>query len=138
MDAPPRIPASHTLTTLKKSLLRVARRIDKGQTLPIYSHFNQTATKELQVQLKIFSIRDSKAEYFAPPFFQQNHALAERMFRTATNDPQSQVNKYPQDFDLYYLGTYDDQTGKIQVLDSPEHVIKAIHLVDTAQNISNH
>ncbi len=35
------------------------------------------------------------------------------------------VAKYPEDYDLYYIGEYDDQTGKIESLQSPQHVVKA-------------
>jgi len=80
------------------------------------------------MQLKIFSIRDSKAEHYGQPFFQKTHGEAERNFSALVNDEKSMTAKYPEDFDLYYLGGYDDITGKIQVLDTPSHVIKATAL----------
>lgn len=80
------------------------------------------------MQLKIFSIRDSKGEVFNTPFYQKTHGEAERNFRQLLSDEKSLVSKYPDDFDLYYLGTYDDQTGKFNSLDTPQHVQKAILL----------
>lgn len=80
---------------------------------------------------KMFSIRDSKAEIYGNPFFQKSHGEAERNFKTLTNDGLSTVNKYPEDFDLYYLGMYDDQTGKTETLDTPQHVVKATALKET-------
>lgn len=38
------------------------------------------------------------------------------------------VGKYPDDYDLYYIGKYDDSSGKIEPLDTPQHVVKAIQL----------
>lgn len=81
------------------------------------------------MQLLAFSIRDSKAEVFYTPFFSKTHGEAERNFRQAVNDEKTTLNKYPEDFDLYYLGKYDDNTGKLESLDTPSHVIKAVNVI---------
>nr|QJB20112.1 MAG: nonstructural protein [Microvirus sp.] len=78
------------------------------------------------MNLKIYSIRDSKGEIYNTPFFQKSHGEAERNFRELTRDDKSMICKYPEDFDLYYLGTYDDQNGTISSLDSPQHIAKAV------------
>lgn len=78
--------------------------------------------------LKMYSIRDSKGELFNTPFFNKSHGEAERNFRTLVNDGKSTVNKYPEDFDLYYLGDYDDNDGKCIPLDTPQHIIKAVQV----------
>lgn len=78
------------------------------------------------MQMKVYSIRDSKGEVFNQPFFQKTHGEAERSFVTLVNDEKSMISKYPDDFDLYYLGVYDDQTGLIQSLDTPQHITKAV------------
>lgn len=77
------------------------------------------------MELKAFSIRDQKAEIFNTPFFQKTHGEAERSFRELVQDPKSMVHKYPDDYDLYYLGTYNDQNGLISPVDTPQHVLKA-------------
>lgn len=78
--------------------------------------------------LKAFSIRDSKAEVFNTPFFQKTHGEAERSFKQLIQDEKSMLSKYPEDYDLYYLGEYDDNTGKLVTLDTPQHLHKAIQL----------
>lgn len=78
--------------------------------------------------LKAYSIRDQKGEVFNNPFFQKTHGEAERSFKQAVNDDQTTISKYPEDFDLYYLGEYNDQTGVFQSLDTPQHIAKAIAL----------
>lgn len=80
------------------------------------------------MQLKIFSIRDSKGEIYNQPFFQKTHGEAERNFRELVKDEKSMIHKYPDDFDLYYLGQFDDQSGVLETLDTPQHVTKAINL----------
>lgn len=82
------------------------------------------------MELKIFSIRDAKAECFNQPFFQKTHGEAERNFTQLVKDQKSMIAQFPEDYDLYYLGTYDDQTGLVKVLDTPQHVIKAISVID--------
>lgn len=81
------------------------------------------------MELKIFSIRDQKSEVFNTPWYKTTHGEAERDFRSAVNDEKTFLYKHPEDFDLYFLGTYDDNTGKFQTLPTPEHVIKAIHCI---------
>lgn len=78
--------------------------------------------------LKAYSIRDSKSEIFNLPFFKNTHGEAERDFQQLVNDEKSTVNKYPEDFDLYFLGVYDDNTGVFSSLDTPQHLIKAVQL----------
>jgi len=78
------------------------------------------------MELKAFSIRDTKSEVFNTPFFQKTHGEAERSFRELVKNPDSMPGKYPEDYDLYYLGTYDDQNGLISPLPTPQHLIKAV------------
>lgn len=83
------------------------------------------------MQLKIYSIRDAKGQIFNTPFYQRTHGEAERNFRTVANDPKSTIAQYPEDYDLYYMGEFDDQSGKFLALDTPQHIIKAIQCLKT-------
>lgn len=80
---------------------------------------------------KVFAIRDAKAEIFNLPWIKLTHGEAERDFRTLVNDnkEQSKIAMYPEDYDLYFLGDYDDVTGKMIPLDTPQHVLKAVNAV---------
>lgn len=75
----------------------------------------------------MYSIRDSKAEIFNAPFYKKTHGEAERDFQTAVLDEKTMLSKYPEDFDLWYLGDYDDNTGKVKSLETPQHIIKAVN-----------
>lgn len=75
---------------------------------------------------KAFSIRDSKAEVYFPPFYQKTTGEAERSFAQLVNDPQTMVGKFPEDYDLYLIGEWNDQTGLLIPLDTPLHVMKGI------------
>lgn len=63
--------------------------------------------------MKIYSIKDQAVEAFAQPFFVKAQGVAVRMFMDETNNEQSQINKHPEDFELWYLGEFDDETGQI-------------------------
>jgi len=78
---------------------------------------------------KMYAIRDAKAEAFLNPWFKVTHGEAERDFNAAVNNEETTLAKYPEDFDLYYLGDYDDNSGKLKSLDSPQHIVKAVQLV---------
>lgn len=77
---------------------------------------------------KIFSIRDGKVEAYGQPFFQHTHGEAERNFKSLTSDPKSNISQFPEDYDLFYLGDFDDSTGLVTPLQTPQHVAKAMHL----------
>lgn len=79
---------------------------------------------------KMYSIRDTKTETYQPPWCKSTHGEAEREFRTVCNDKNSRLNMYPEDFDLYYLGEYDDVSGKMKCEDSPQHIIKAVQCIN--------
>nr|QJB18987.1 MAG: nonstructural protein [Microvirus sp.] len=77
---------------------------------------------------KVYSIRDAKGEIFHTPFYSKTHGEAERNFNQLVNDNKSTVSQFPDDYDLYYLGTYNDQTGLVSSLDTPQHLIKAVQV----------
>lgn len=63
--------------------------------------------------MKIFTVHDSKADYYLPPFFSRSHGEAMRSFETAINKPDHDFYKHFTDFTLFEIGSYDDQTGVI-------------------------
>lgn len=70
----------------------------------------------------MMAIRDQAMEAFMQPFFTNTTAQAERMFRDTAEDDKSSMWKHPEDYDLYHLGTWDDNTGELlhQVNDKGE------------------
>lgn len=75
--------------------------------------------------MKMFSIRDVKAEGFNVPFFQPTFGLAERMFQDAVKDEKTSFAKHPEDFSLYYLGEFNTQSGEFSPEAQPKHVCDA-------------
>lgn len=87
--------------------------------------------------LKAYAIRDSKAEMYNVPFFNKTHGEAERNFKQLVNDEKSMVHKYPDDYDLYHIGQYDDDKGVLIALSTPEHILKASNCVANKQQTLN-
>jgi len=71
------------------------------------------------MKLKIFSVYDSKVNAYMTPFFMKSKGQAIRSFDELTNDPSTQINKWPADFTLMELGEYDDSNGSFQTLPVP-------------------
>lgn len=67
--------------------------------------------------LKIIAIRDRAADAFGIPNFTASIGAAMRSFADEINSPRenNQLNRHPEDFDLYELGTYNDNTGHFDV-----------------------
>jgi len=72
------------------------------------------------MKLKMFAIRDSKAEAFERPFFFGTHGEAIRAWDEAVNDPQSPFFKHPNDYCLFEVGEFDRITGALSI---PPHPI---------------
>lgn len=63
--------------------------------------------------LNLFAIRDDKANAYLAPFAMPTQGQALRAFSDLTNDSQSTIYKHPEDYRLYLLGTFDDDTGTL-------------------------
>lgn len=59
-----------------------------------------------------FSTYDSKVGAFSEPFFAPSVEFAIREFRRAVNSEGTQVSKYPEDYTLFVVGEFDQETGK--------------------------
>lgn len=64
----------------------------------------------------IVAIRDRAIDAFGQPFFVQARGQAIRSFQDEINraDANNNLHNHPDDFDLYILGTYEEETGDIK------------------------
>lgn len=65
------------------------------------------------LQLQLYSILDTKAEAFFPPFPAANAAEALRSFSDLLVDPQSKIGKHPEDYRLYHVGEFHVVNGTV-------------------------
>lgn len=61
--------------------------------------------------MNVYSIYDKKASAFYLPFFLANNFMAERAFQNQVADKETLIGKNPEDFVLYRLAEFDENTG---------------------------
>lgn len=79
---------------------------------------------------------DNVANAYKDPFYPPTRGVALREFQDAVNNPQNaQLHNHASDFDLYVIGTWDEQTGKLVCFDIPEKLANCSSL--KLENVSN-
>lgn len=79
--------------------------------------------------LKVFAVRDVKADAYGSLICVQTIGLATRAFRDACQAPQSQLGLYPEDYSLYELGTFDPVAGSLQGHKTPTYICSATEIL---------
>ena len=70
----------------------------------------------------IVSIFDNATKSYTPPVYSVAKGEAIRSFMDLLDDQNSQYAKHPEDFSLFYLGTFDESTGMFKTV-NPEKLI---------------
>lgn len=65
--------------------------------------------------LKVFAVYDSAGQAYIPPWYVPTTGLAIRSFTTAANNPDHDFCKHGADYTLFEIGTFDDNTGRIDM-----------------------
>lgn len=76
--------------------------------------------------VKIYTVYDSKGEAFLQPFYQQSKGHAVRSFTDSVNEPNHPFNKYPEDFTLFELGTFNDFNATFDLHSTPVSIGLAV------------
>lgn len=66
--------------------------------------------KELSMLLKVYCVRDVQADRGILPIYRERVELAIRDFTTSILNPQHPFSQNPDDYVLYFVGTWDDET----------------------------
>ena len=77
-------------------------------------------------KMQMFTIYDRKAEAYAQPVFYPSTGAAIRAFADAVNKPGNDFSAHPEDFMLFHIGSFNEDTaefinlekGKIQIADA--------------------
>lgn len=74
----------------------------------------------------IVSVKDRAADVFNRPFFVPHRNVAIRDFTDEVNRSaaDNQLNRHPDDFDLYLLGQFDDNTGAFIAEEAPMVLVR--------------
>lgn len=62
--------------------------------------------------LKVFSLYDSKGKAFGPPAFFNTRGLAIRSLKDAVESGEGALGKHPEDFVMYEIAEWNDNTGE--------------------------
>lgn len=65
------------------------------------------------MNIGVYSILDRKAGAYGELLFFTNDAIAHRAIAEVMTQP-SNYTKYPEDFDMYHVGFFDNETGIIR------------------------
>lgn len=65
----------------------------------------------------LFTVYDNAARAYLDPFVAPSVEFAVREFRQVVNQSGHQFNKFPEDYTLYHVGTFDVATGALTPMD---------------------
>ncbi|AKI26941.1 DNA binding protein VP4 [Gokushovirinae Fen7875_21] len=76
------------------------------------------------MKFEIVAIRDQAAAVYSRPFFVPTLGMAMRSFydEAQRDAPDNELFRHPEDFTLWHLGTFDDNTGRFSNLEVPEQI----------------
>lgn len=72
---------------------------------------------------RMCSVFDLVAQQYGRPFFAVSDGSAIRGFSDEVNNPESQLYRHPDDYQLFILGEFDDASAAISVLDVPQLLV---------------
>lgn len=78
--------------------------------------------------LQIFTIYDTKAGAYLPPFYLPQKGQALRTFGDCINDPKHQFSLHPGDYTLMSIGTWDDKTA-CAISNPPESIGNGLEFI---------
>lgn len=79
----------------------------------------------------VLCVKDRALDSYNAPWTQTTTAQAVRSFTDEINtDPErSQVAKHPDDYDLYIVGYFENDTGILEPLERPQLVVRGKDLI---------
>lgn len=82
----------------------------------------------------IYAVKDLAVQAFGLPFFVRAKGEALRSFQDEVNSDKtkSAIAQHPEDYELYELGTYDEENSII-VYNGPVLISRALDLIRTPQ-----
>lgn len=78
----------------------------------------------------LLAVHDRQLNAYLRVFPVPSKGAGIRSFRDITNDVKSDVNKHPEDYTLFHVGNFNDETGAVAGLASPEQLAIATNLIE--------
>lgn len=81
------------------------------------------------MNIQMMALFDKKARAFKTPWFAAHVELGVRAVADAANNaPEMDIYKFPEDFSVYHLGTFNDENGQMILAAQPIIVCEALSL----------
>ncbi len=65
------------------------------------------------MKVELYSVKDTKLGKFCTPFTAPNDEIAKRMLQSTIMAGGNNIAQFPEDFQLFKLGNYDEDTGEL-------------------------
>lgn len=82
------------------------------------------------MEKQLYSIFDKKAGVYAPPFAEANKGTAIRAIQDLVSRGDSTPAKYPEDYTLVQLASFNEETGEIK---AEQGDITVLHLTELTE-----
>jgi hypothetical protein len=80
--------------------------------------------------INLYALKDKASNTTNNPIAIATNRDAIESLKGVANDPQTNISKYPKDFELYHLGSYNPRTMAFDLNDNPKFLISADQLID--------
>lgn len=80
------------------------------------------------MKLYLFSVYDKVSKMYVDLFTSQTKESAQRSFNSAAFNRGTMLSKFPSDFALYCLGEFDNATGEVCGMPTPELVQNCVEI----------
>lgn len=78
------------------------------------------------MKLRVFAVYDEAVKAYMPPFFARSNMEAHRMFSSTVNGQEkSNLNMFPDQFSMFFLGEFDDELGQFNMPTAPQMLTTA-------------
>lgn len=81
------------------------------------------------MEMKVFAVFDIKAKAYMQPFFGGNAGSAMRAFGDEVVKDGSPIGRHPEDYQLFELGLFNDNTGVLSGLPNAKVLCTALDFV---------
>lgn len=71
------------------------------------------------MKVQVYSFHDLKTGFFLPPMFYHNTPDAMRGVKRVSLNEHHPISQFPDDYDLYQLAEFDDNSGTLTSLPKP-------------------
>jgi len=87
--------------------------------------------------INLYTVKDNKAHSFGQVMCFPTDVEASRMLSRAVHDPEVQISHFPEDYDLFRVGSFDQVSGFIVPEPQPRFICGAVSFVKVQKGAQN-